>query len=101
MEIEEKITQVVFHAIDNVNQELSEDEKIEKSFHTELIGHSTKLDSLGLVNLIVAVEEGIQENFGETVTLANANAMSSVDSPFKNVQSLVEYLKVNVKGRRS
>jgi acyl carrier protein len=94
----ERITQIIFHAIDQVNLQLSDGEKIEKSLNTELLGQSSTLDSLGLVNLIVAVEEGVQDGFGETITLANEHAMSSENSPFKNVQSLVAYIDSSVKG---
>lgn len=98
MDQKERITQVVFNAIDQVNLQMAEAEKIEKTLNTALIGESATLDSLGLVNLIVAVEEGVQDTFGETITLANEYAMTSQDSPFKNVQSLVAYIDSNLNG---
>ncbi|MBL8012947.1 MAG: hypothetical protein JNN05_03790 [Candidatus Omnitrophica bacterium] len=96
MEKQEKIIEVVFQAIDKINQYLSEEEKVGKSLNEQLIGPASKLDSLGIINLIVAVEEGLQENFATTMTLANENALSTSNSPFKNVQSLVDYIQKNL-----
>ena len=91
MNKKEKIAQAIFQAIDDVNQ-LLKDEKIEKSLHTNLLGESAKLDSLGLLNFIVAVEDRIDDCFGVTITLASESAISHDDNAFKNVQSLVDYI---------
>ena len=64
---------------------------MEKSLTTVLYGEKGKLDSLGLVNLIVAVEQKIQDEFGLTITLATERAMSQENSPFRSVQSLLNY----------
>lgn len=96
MEKQEKIIAVVFQAIDKVNQQLPDEEKIEKSLNEQLIGPASKLDSLGIINFIVAVEEGLQETFASTMTLANENALSPTNSPFKSVRSLVDYINKNL-----
>lgn len=97
MEKREKIIAVVFEAIDKINQQLAEEEKIAKSLNEQLIGPAAKLDSLGIINFIVAVEEGLQENFAVTMTLANENALSPTNSPFKSIQSLVDYIHTNLR----
>jgi len=51
-----------------------------------------QLDSLGLVNMIVLVEEKTQDKFGKSVTIADERAMSQKNSPFRTVRSLSEYL---------
>jgi len=95
MEKKGKITQIVFQAIDDVNQLLI-DKKIEKSIDTDLIGESSKLDSLGLLNLIVAVEDRINDNFGSAIILTNENSISD-NNPFKNIQALVDYIETLLK----
>jgi acyl carrier protein len=88
----ERITNVIFSAVEEVNDQLSRKQRLEKSIDTILFGKSGKLDSLALVNLIVAVEEKIQEEFGVTVTLADERAMSQTNSPFKSLGTLADYV---------
>lgn len=87
----EKIIQVIFDAIDDLNEQYQE-KKLVKSVDTVLFGESGKLDSLGLVNLIVATEQKMEERFGAALTLANEKAMSQTNSPFRTVKTLSEYI---------
>ncbi len=48
---------------------------------TQLFGRGSKLDSLGLVNLIVLVEEKTADTFGKSVTIADERAMSQKEQP--------------------
>jgi hypothetical protein len=47
---------------------------------------------LGLVNLIVNLEDEIQASLGISILLADERAMSQKKSPFRTVASLTEYL---------
>jgi D-alanine--poly(phosphoribitol) ligase subunit 2 len=58
---------------------------------TPLFGKAGLFDSLGLVNLILALEEAIQDDTGVAVTLADERAMSQARSPFRTVGSLAGY----------
>jgi acyl carrier protein len=62
------------------------------NLETRLVGKGSVLDSLGLVTLIVDLEQRIEEEFGESLTLANERAMSQVSSPFKSVGSLADHV---------
>ena len=88
----EKLIQSVFSAIDEVNQSLPKEQQLAKSTNTILFGKGSNLDSLGLVNLIVATEQIIEEEFGITLTLASEKAMSQKNSPFQTVESLVDFI---------
>ncbi|MBP8699663.1 MAG: hypothetical protein KBH82_11570 [Syntrophorhabdaceae bacterium] len=81
---------LIYEAIDELNETL--DEPIEKSDSTQLFGSKSKLDSMGLVSLIVTVERLIDEKYGKTVTLASEKAFSRSSSPFRTVQTLSEYI---------
>lgn len=87
----EKVLQAIFDAMDEVNEQRPEDQRLEKSADTVLFGESGMLDSLGLVNLIVGVEQRLEEDFGASVTLADEKAMSLKNSPFRSVKTLAEY----------
>ena len=59
---------------------------------TVLLGKSAVLDSLGLVRLVLEVEQRIAEKFDWSVTLADERAMSQHRSPFRTVSTLAEYI---------
>jgi acyl carrier protein len=92
MEEKEKIQQLIFEVIDENNAQVPEDEQLEKSIDSVLYGESGKLNSLGLVNFIVSVEQKIGEQFDTTINLANEKAMSQRNSPFRRVETLVDYI---------
>ena len=85
-----KILQIIYSAIDELNQQLPE--RLEKSADTVLFGEGAKLDSLGLVNLIVITEQKAEEALGATITLADEKAMSRENSPFKSIGTLADYI---------
>ena len=87
-----KILDLIYSSIDNINELLSDDMKLSKDRKTPLYGEQGSLDSISLINLIVAVEESIEEELGESITLANEKAMSLEHSPFRNVGSLCDYI---------
>jgi acyl carrier protein len=92
MDIKEKILQSIFIAIDEINDQDDQDVKLDKSLETILLGQGGGLDSLGIVNLIVAVEENINETFDLDLTLADERALSQESSPFSSVKSLLDYV---------
>lgn len=59
---------------------------------THLYGRDSELDSLNLVSLIVRIEEEIETEFNQTISLANERAMSLNNSPFRTINSMMEYI---------
>lgn len=59
---------------------------------TRLIGRSAVLDSMGLVTLIVEVEQRLEADYDLVVVLADDRAMSQTRSPFLSVGALAEYV---------
>ncbi len=92
MKNKKNITKLIFEIIDDINQQLPRKHNLKKSLDTSLFGPTGNLDSLGIVNLIVAVEQKIREVFGVRITLANERAMSQNDSPFETIGTLVDYI---------
>ena len=88
---EERVAKAIFSAVDQVNQTLPREHRLEKSTVAPLMGH---LDSLAMVNFIVAAEEQIAKEFGVSVNLADEKAMSQVRNPFQTVQSLIHYVSL-------
>jgi len=88
----DRITDLIWDAIDEVNALLPEDARIQRSEDAVLLGAAGGLDSFGLVNLVVALEQRIEDEFGVTLTLADEKAMSHRRSPFRTVPTLRDYV---------
>ncbi len=88
----DRVRAIIFCAIDSVNEQVPEDKRIGKGSDVVLFGRGGRLDSLGIINLIIATEQKIEEEFGLTLTLANEEAMSLDRSPFKTIESLTHYI---------
>ncbi|MBI3029544.1 MAG: acyl carrier protein [Candidatus Rokubacteria bacterium] len=58
---------------------------------TPLFGRDGLLDSLGLVTLVVAVEQAIEDELGVSVSLADERALSQRASPYRTVGALADY----------
>jgi acyl carrier protein len=86
------ITQSLFNVIDEFNRTLPAEKRLMKAPDTTLVGGNGALDSVGLVNLIVATEQRIEEDFGIPISLADERAMSQEKSPFRTVDTLVNYI---------
>ena len=96
----ERILNVIYQAIDDVNQQLPKDHRLTKSPNAELYSPSSTLDSLGAVNLILAVEERIEEEFGIAINIADSSVLNRESNPFKSVSTLSEYLEAILRGAR-
>jgi len=58
---------------------------------TVLVGNDAVIDSLGVVSLIVEIEQRLETGHGVSVTLANDKAMSARSSPFRTVGVLTDH----------
>jgi len=88
----ERILQTIYTAVDEINEQLPKGKSLAKSPETVLFGQLGQLDSLGLVSLIVTVEQYIQAEFGSDVTLADERALSQRNSPFQTIATLASYI---------
>jgi acyl carrier protein len=92
MEQKERIKALVFRTIDEVNDQLPKEQRLDKSLDAVLFGRGSRLDSIGLVNLVVETESKLADEFGVAVTIADEKAMSQKHSPFRTVGTLVDYI---------
>ncbi len=86
------IEKIIFNSIDEINDQLPEKQQLLKSSKTVLFGKDGKLDSLGLVNLLVIIEQNIDDEFKIMITIADEKAMSQKRSPFRTIDTLVNYI---------
>lgn len=84
----------IYAALDEVNAQLPAERRIrERSPHTPLQGDGGPLDSMALVNLIVAAEEQIEMRFGRAVNLADPRQASDDQRPLATVASLARHIQ--------
>ena len=65
---------------------------------TRLFGDGGALDSMALVSLVIAVEQGIEAKFGRRVELSDDKALSQRNSPYRTVGTLADYAVAELGG---
>lgn len=88
----DEILQAVFNAIDEVNALSPQEVRLKKSGDAPLFGPKGNLDSLGLINLMVATERELEGQSGIQVNIANEGAMSRPNEVFQTINTLVDYI---------
>lgn len=91
------ILQWIYDAIDEINEDLDPADQMQKNEEAEIFGSESALDSMGLVNLITLVEQRIEDETGNFVSIADEKAMSMQSSPFKTVGTLKAYIEILLK----
>ncbi len=68
----------------------------EVSAETALYGSSGILDSIGLVSVVVELEQKLSDREGCSVSLMDDRALSQARSPFRTVRSLADYVRARL-----
>ena len=86
----EELIDIIYQCLGEVNEQLPNDQQIQKSPDATLVGGAGGLDSLGFVNFIALVEEKCAHKYGITVSLMEAS--SDEDAALENVGSFADSL---------
>jgi acyl carrier protein len=87
----EVLTEIVFPAVDQARVLIASAAALEKRADGPLFADGG-LDSMGLVQFIVLVEERIEDEIGVQIRLATDKAMSRRASPFVTLGSLAQFI---------
>jgi hypothetical protein len=87
-----QVIQLVYNAVDEVNQQLRKSRRLAKSPDVVISGSGSALDSLGLVNLVFAVEQQVEQQFQVALVLAEASTPNPEADPFRTLGSLAEHV---------
>ena len=87
-----KLLDVIFSSVDEFNNQINGKVIINKSTDTILMGSKSELDSLGVVNLLVIIEQNIEDEFDVNITIADEKAISQKNSPFRTIGTLADYI---------
>jgi acyl carrier protein len=91
-----EIQEIIFNAIAMTNNIREDDKQIPLQIDTELYGNNGHLDSMGLVAFLIDIEESLLDEDIQ-VTLSDERAMSQSKSPFRNVETLINYIDELIK----
>lgn len=91
MSVKDELVSLIIDAV----KELSDQDDVELpadlGHATALFGENGFLDSMSLVSLVVSVEQGVEDRYGQAVSLADEKALSRRNSPYRTIGSLAEY----------
>jgi acyl carrier protein len=89
---------LILEVVDEVREQQQMDRATVVGLDTKLFGEGGLFDSMGLVTLVVAVEQAIAERLGQSVQLADEKALSQRSSPYRTVGSLAAYAAGQLRG---
>jgi D-alanine--poly(phosphoribitol) ligase subunit 2 len=89
--MQDQLTSLILEVAAEIRQQDPAAPAAPLTLDTPLFGADGAFDSMGLVSLIVAVEQAIEEKLGATVALADEKALSQKSSPYRTVRTLAAY----------
>ncbi len=95
----ERITSAAYEAVDDLNGQMPRSQRLAKTPGTPLIGPGATLDSLGLVNLIAATQQKIEEVFGARPTLVDGEILAGGSPPLSTLGGFIDYIEATLDKR--
>ncbi len=83
---------MLFNVIEELNRMLPSEEHLPKDVHAALMGASGRLDSAGLINLIVLTEQRALQEFGRNILLTDDSTMSRIEQVFSTIGALADHI---------
>ncbi|EEP3627092.1 hypothetical protein HB584_001606 [Campylobacter jejuni] len=83
---------IIFSILKDLSEDLENENLKNPTMRTKIYGVEGNLDSLALVGLVSDLESIIADEFGVDLVLASDKTMSQKNSPFKDVESLSNYI---------
>jgi len=81
----------IYQTIDEVNRQLPGGSTLAKSPLTVLTGEGGSLDSLGLITLLVGIEDALQAR-GIQLAVLDEDALAEAGGPYRTVGSLRDWM---------
>ena len=89
----DSILHMLYGVVDELNRMLPPEERLEKNEHSPLAGESGRLDSAGLINLIVMTEQRTAEALGAAVLLTDDDTLSRIEQTFGTLGKLADHIQ--------
>jgi len=84
----------IYKALEDLNRQRPAHDQLALSPDTPLVGSDAKLDSLGLVNLIVAVEQHVADLLDAEIVLSDDRTLALADTVMADVQAFGRHVDV-------
>ena len=88
---------LIFSSVKDLNKQQPPESKLKSKKNELLIAEKSNLDSLGLVTLLIIIEDKIKKDLKKKIVLVNDKLISVENTPFKTIDSLARWLVKNVK----
>ena len=88
----ETIKDVIFSAAKSFNTTQDPNSQIVLDEATVLIGQGAAIDSMGLVSLLIEIEQQLQEKLQLSVNFTSEKAMAARVSPFRRIRTVIEFI---------
>ena len=95
----DRVLNILYESIDDLNEQLDDEHRMQKHPETSLLGDSTRLDSLGFVNFIVLVEDRCERSFGMSLSLTETGRLERAD-PFETIGTLADFITGLLNGHK-
>ena len=84
---------IIYTAVDQVNETIVDGPKIARDPDAPLLDAEGGIDSLTLVNLVVAVEQLVFDKTRKTIVIADESIFSSESNPFRTLRAFSTHLE--------
>ena len=84
--------EIVYEAVNEINSQVAEEDKIELSSGTPLMSDGSKVDSLQLITLLGEVELLVEKHLGKSIVLVDEAVFSASEKPLSTLGSLANYV---------
>ena len=86
------IPALIYEVVDEINGQLPADNQLQKAPDTVIIGDGSTLDSLGVVNFLVSLEEKMTTSLGQSVSLLNDDLLEHDNGSARTIDWLGDYI---------
>ena len=88
------IREIILESLEEVNKELKSIEFFDIKNETLIFDN---MDSMAVLELIIEIENKIQLQYGKFIQIADDTIMDEMETPFKTLSSLIEFVEIKVK----
>ena len=86
------ILQSIYDTVEEVNRQLPNEQQLQRSPDTIIVGDGGVLDSLGVISFLVALEDRLSRETGNTITLLDEEIISKSDGPLKTIGHIEQFI---------
>jgi acyl carrier protein len=87
-----KVSGAVLRALQAYNEQVPPQEQLPLGRDTVLLGQGSRLDSLGLINLLSTLEQILGEELGREVVIVSEEALGRGSLAISTVGALIDYV---------